>query len=177
MSIQTRLSWLTVLFSISLLFSAGSALAAEEIHKFTSPEQKKLYEVLTDELRCPKCQNQNIADSNAGIAKDLRRMVYKLVSEGQDKQQVVDYMVERYGYFVYYKPPVTPGTIVLWLLPILFALFTMVLIWFKAKKSQQAIEKPDWDETQEQQLEAMISQISAPITPPVTAPNKAMEGH
>ncbi|MFT5162138.1 MAG: cytochrome c-type biogenesis protein CcmH [Alteromonadaceae bacterium] len=136
--------------------------AAEEVHKFASPEHKLLYQELTDELRCPKCQNQNIADSDAGIAKDLRNKVYDLVNEGQSKQQVVDYMVERYGYFVYYKPPVTAGTIVLWLLPVLFALFTMVLIWLKAKKSQLAVIKPQWDDAQEQQLTKLISDIQQP---------------
>jgi cytochrome c-type biogenesis protein CcmH len=85
-----------------------------------------------------------------------------LVNEGQSKQQVVDYMVERYGYFVYYKPPVTAGTIVLWLLPVLFALFTMVLIWLKAKKSQLAVIKPQWDDAQEQQLTKLISDIQQP---------------
>jgi cytochrome c-type biogenesis protein CcmH len=129
---------------------------AEEVHQFVTPAHQALYLELTDELRCPKCQNQNIADSNAGIAKDLRNKVYQLVQQGQSKEQVVDYMVERYGYFVYYKPPVTPGTIILWLLPLLFVLFGFVLIWIKAKKSQQAIEKPPWDEQQEQQLVALI---------------------
>lgn len=142
-----------------LLLNSVAALSAEETHKFVNPKQKMLYQELTDELRCPKCQNQNIADSNAGIAKDLRNKVYKLVSEGQDKQQVIDFMVARYGYFVYYKPPVTPGTIILWLLPILFVLFTLVLIWLKSKRSQSVEEEPEWNEAQEQQLAALVGQI------------------
>ncbi|MFT4926556.1 MAG: cytochrome c-type biogenesis protein CcmH [Phenylobacterium sp.] len=165
---------LSFCLSLSLSLLTPLAVAAEdsksgEIHDFASPAQKSLYLELTDELRCPKCQNQNIADSNAGIAKDLRAKVYKLVSEGQDKEQVIDFMVERYGYFVYYKPPVTPGTIILWLLPILFALFTMTLIWIKSKRSQMAIEKPHWDEEQEQELADLMTQIAKPSQPPQAA--------
>ena len=166
-----------MMLSLCLSLLTHLAVAAEgatsgEIHDFASPAQKSLFLELTDELRCPKCQNQNIADSNAGIAKDLRAKVYKLVSEGQDKDQVIDFMVERYGYFVYYKPPVTPGTIILWLLPILFALFTMILIWLKSKKSQMAVEKPHWDDEQEQELAELMTQIANPTKssqPPLAA--------
>jgi cytochrome c-type biogenesis protein CcmH len=141
------------------MFLSGLAISAEDAYEFATPHQEALYLELTDTLRCPKCQNQNIADSNAGIAKDLRNKVYKLVMQGQNKQQIVDFMIERYGYFVYYKPPVTPGTIILWLLPVLFILFTLVLIWFKSKRSQVHIDKSQWTDEQEVELTALISQI------------------
>ncbi len=147
----------TFISAVAFVLMINVASAAEEIHKFDTPEQKLLYQQLAEDLRCPKCQNQNIADSNAGIAKDLRNKVAKLVQQGQSKDQVVDFMVERYGYFVYYKPPVTAGTLILWLLPIFFALFTMVLIWLKAKRSQANVEQPEWDDKQEQQLAKLIS--------------------
>lgn len=145
--------------TLLLILASGAFGAAQEVRDFDSESQKRLFLELADELRCPKCQNQNIADSNANIAKDLRNKVFKLVKEGNDKQQVVDFMVDRYGYFVYYKPPVTPGTIVLWLLPILFVLFTLTLIWFKSRRSQRALAKADWCDEQEQELETLIAQF------------------
>lgn len=150
---------LMLMLMLLLAIFAGAGFAAEEVRQFDSEQERQLFKELTDELRCPKCQNQNIADSNANIAKDLRNKVFKLIKEGNDKDQVVDYMVDRYGYFVYYKPPLTPGTVILWLFPVLFVLFTMLLIWLKSKKSRQANNKLEWTETQEQELAALIAQI------------------
>lgn len=167
---RTLLLLMTMLLTIST-----TATAEEEIHKFDNPEQRALYMQLADELRCPKCQNQNIADSNASVAKDLRNKVHKLVMQGQDKQQIINFMVERYGHFVYYKPPVTAATLILWLLPIAFVLFTMVLIWLKSKKSQLGIDKSQWTDEQERELNKLISDIeqpqsSSPIDKPLSEP-------
>ncbi|WP_372438935.1 cytochrome c-type biogenesis protein, partial [Pandoraea sputorum] len=72
---------------------------------------------LTGDLRCPKCQNQDIADSNAPIAADLRKEIYRLLEEGRSNRQIVDYMVDRYGEFVRYKPTLTARTWLLWFGP------------------------------------------------------------
>ncbi|MGL4272208.1 MAG: cytochrome c-type biogenesis protein, partial [Pseudomonas paracarnis] len=69
------------------------------------------------ELRCPKCQNQDIADSNAPIATDLRREIFRMLGEGKDDQQIIDFMVDRYGDFVRYKPALTGKTALLWFGP------------------------------------------------------------
>lgn len=155
---------LNLLFGAALMTLSLGVLAqdVEELRQFDSNAQKQLYKELTDELRCPKCQNQNIADSNANIAKDLRNKVFKLVKDGSSKDDVIDYMVERYGYFVYYKPPLTAGTIVLWLLPILFVLFTLLLIWVKSKRSREKVETGQWSEQQEQRLNQLIEQLNHP---------------
>lgn len=99
-----------------------------ENYVFADPKQRKVFLNLTAELRCPKCQNQNIADSDAPIAHDMRRKVYQLMQEGNDKTEVVDWMKQRYGDFVYYQPPVNAVTIWLWLMPIVFA--AMMLVFF-----------------------------------------------
>ena len=170
---RTLLLTLTMLLSIT----TTTATAQEEIHKFDTPEQRALYMQLADELRCPKCQNQNIADSNASVAKDLRNKVHKLVMQGQDKQQIINFMVERYGHFVYYKPPVTAATLILWLLPIAFVLFTMVLIWLKSKKSQLSVDKSQWTDEQERELNKFISDIEQPQTsPPIDKPLSEQAG-
>lgn len=95
---------------IALMFAAllsWSAAAAIDTYKFNSVEQEQQYRELTEQLRCPKCQNNSIADSNAIIAADMRTKVYELMMQGQNKQQIIDYMVARYGNFVTYEPPVT----------------------------------------------------------------------
>jgi cytochrome c-type biogenesis protein CcmH len=96
-----------------------------ENYAFENPDDRKTFLTLTAELRCPMCQNQNIADSDAMIAHDMRRKVYQLMLEGRSETEIIDFMKERYGDFVYYQPPVTPVTIWLWALPILFAFIMM----------------------------------------------------
>jgi len=103
-----------LLFSLPLSISAQAAIDA---YKFDDPKKEKIYHELTDELRCLVCQNQNIAGSNAELAVDMRRKTYEMVSAGQSKQQVADYMADRYGDFVLYKPPFKASTAVLWIGP------------------------------------------------------------
>ena len=79
--------------------------------------ERARYAELTRELRCPKCQNQDIADSNAPIAADLRKEIYRMLGEGRSNQQIIDFMVDRYGDFVRYKPALTARTWLLWLGP------------------------------------------------------------
>ncbi|ECE5162227.1 cytochrome c-type biogenesis protein CcmH, partial [Salmonella enterica] len=79
--------------------------------------QEQQFRQLTEQLRCPKCQNNSIADSGSMIATDLRQKVYELIQEGKSNKEIVDYMVARYGNFVTYDPPLTPLTILLWVLP------------------------------------------------------------
>ncbi|MDY4372386.1 cytochrome c-type biogenesis protein [Pectobacterium carotovorum] len=109
-----------VLSFLSALLLSFSVLASSEVLRFDNATQEQQFRELTMQLRCPKCQNNSIADSNSMIASDMRQKVYELMQQGQTKEQVVDYMVDRYGYFVTYEPPITPFTVLLWLLPALF---------------------------------------------------------
>jgi cytochrome c-type biogenesis protein CcmH len=115
-------------FCLLLALVSASVFSSEETYQFETDAQSALFFELTKELRCPMCQNQNIADSDAMIAADLRRKVYQLVNEGQSREQIIDYMKQRYGDFVYYQPPVNATTIWLWLLPLLFVLIGIVLV-------------------------------------------------
>lgn len=124
-----------VLFSLSFV-----SLAAEQSFEFEDEAQRALFLQLTKELRCPMCQNQNIADSDALVAKDLRRKTYELVKQGNDRSQVIDFMKQRYGDFVYYKPPVTPVTLWLWILPLLFVVVAAVYI-FNKKRIPEIIDE------------------------------------
>lgn len=138
-----------------VLMLALPALAVEEKYDFANEDQAQLFSELTKELRCPKCQNQNIADSDAVVAKDLRDKVEELVKEGQNKDQVIDYMIDRYGYFVHYQPPVTPATILLWILPGLIVIAGLAFIVLRQKKAAQ---KASWSAADEQKLQQLIKQ-------------------
>ncbi|MCH4873158.1 cytochrome c-type biogenesis protein [Pseudomonas sp. TMW22091] len=106
----------------------GAAHAAIDTYEFANDAERARFRELTQELRCPKCQNQDIADSNAPIATDLRREIYRMLGEGKSNQQIIDFMVDRYGDFVRYKPALTGQTSVLWFGPLALLLGGVVLI-------------------------------------------------
>ena len=139
-----------ILFFLTALFCSVFAWASIDVLNFTSPDQEKEYQQLTQELRCPQCQNNNIADSNATIAVDMRAKVFELLQEGKSKQQVVDYMVQRYGNFVTYDPPLTAATIMLWVLPLLLVLFGIALVLLRRTKIQNAIQNQEQNVSVEQ---------------------------
>ncbi|VUD48081.1 Cytochrome c-type biogenesis protein CcmH [Thalassocella blandensis] len=97
----------------------GAMVWALDVHEFDSPSQRQRYQQLTYELRCPKCQNQNLADSNSQISIDLRAEVVRLLKEGKTDTEIKQYMVDRYGDFVLYRPPMQGNTFVLWWGPVL----------------------------------------------------------
>lgn len=101
-----------------VLVMAAPARATTDVMPFRNEAQEQQFRQLTEQLRCPKCQNNSIADSNAMIATDMRRKVYDLMQEGKSRQEIIDYMVARYGNFVTYDPPLTPLTVLLWVLPL-----------------------------------------------------------
>lgn len=107
--------WLTA--AVLALGLGGVAQAAIDTYTFANDAERERYHQLTKELRCPKCQNQDIADSNAPIAADLRREIFRLLGEGKSNRQIVDFMVDRYGDFVRYKPALTSRTWLLWFGP------------------------------------------------------------
>ena len=110
-----------------LLVSTFSVMAID-IHEFDTEEQRQDYKQRTEELRCLVCQNQNIADSDAGLAKDLRNEVAKLIKQGQNQVQITDYLVQRYGEFVTYNPPMGTDTIVLWVMPLLVLIIAIFVL-------------------------------------------------
>ena len=116
-----------VLLVLGMLF-VSQAFARFETHDFATPQIEQDYNVLVAELRCLVCQNQNLADSNAELAQDMRLKVYKLLSEGNTREQVVDYMVTRYGAFVMYRPPVNPATFLLWFGPLIFFVIAAIVV-------------------------------------------------
>lgn len=146
------------LFSIFILTSTLALAAPIEFNQFDSPQQEADYQSLIQTLRCPQCQNNNIADSNATIATDMRAKTLELLKQGKSKNEVVDYMVERYGNFVTYDPPMTPATIFLWVLPVLLILSGIGLIFMRKRKGVQAVEKSQ-NLAKSQQDQARLAKI------------------
>ena len=116
------------LLSVLLLSFPLLVQGAIEVHKFDDPGKEKTYKELIDELRCLVCQNQNLADSNADLAKDLREKTYEMVEAGKSKDEIVEWMVNRYGDFVLYRPPLQRNTLLLWLGPFFILLIGVVVL-------------------------------------------------
>jgi cytochrome c-type biogenesis protein CcmH len=110
-----------------MLLFCPVVLGGIEAREFASADEQERYLRFTAELRCPKCQNQNLADSNAPIATDLREQLYRLLREGRSDDEIVDFMVTRYGEYVLYKPRIEPRTWLLWGGPFLMLAAGMVV--------------------------------------------------
>jgi cytochrome c-type biogenesis protein CcmH len=108
--------------SFILLLSLSQLIYAESIDakEFTTQAQEVRYRALIDEIRCPVCQGQSIAGSNAGLAKDLREQVRRMIIKDNNDDEIRQFMVDRYGDFVVFKPPINPATYFLWFAPPIF---------------------------------------------------------
>jgi len=111
-----------------LLAFAGHALAIDAEDAFADPVLQKRYESINRELRCLVCQNQTISDSNATLAQDLRREVRDMIAAGNTDDEIRDFMIERYGDFVLYRPRMTPENFLLWAAPVLLLLIGAVVV-------------------------------------------------
>lgn len=144
-----------ILFLSTLLFFCASSFAVVGGYKyqFDDAQKQQRFQQLSTQLRCPKCQNQNLADSNSPVAQDLRDKVYQLVQEDQTSDEIVNYMVERYGDFVRYNPPLNLKTLLLWGLPALcLAMGIVLLIIFKPAKSKQSVSFTEQEQAQLEKL-------------------------
>ncbi|WP_421260947.1 cytochrome c-type biogenesis protein [Aeromonas jandaei] len=127
------------------------AMAAIDVYTFDNDNQEQVFRELTKELRCPKCQNQDIADSNAGLAKDLRDKTYQMVRQGKDKDEIVDYMVARYGNFILYNPPLMASTLILWLGPLLVIVIGLGVVVMRSRRPVAAAKPVDSALSEEEQ--------------------------
>lgn len=141
-------------FLLLLLFLGFSAQAAIEVFPFESPAQEQRFRHLIDELRCPKCQNQNLSGSDAEVARDLKRRAWELMQQGKTDDEIRAYLVDRYGDFITYRPPLRAGTLLLWFGPfVLFISVAAVLVWRVRRKPIQAAPLT---EAERQKLSALL---------------------
>ena len=152
------LRWVSALAGIMLSVSAWAAI---DTYSFKSVEQEQQYRELTEQLRCPKCQNNSIADSNAIIASDMRQKVYELMEKGYTNKQITEYMVARYGNFVTYEPPLTAATIILWAGPALFVLLGAIVVITRARRRRpnepEVLSSETLSEAEKQRLNQLLN--------------------
>lgn len=122
------------------LFSASGF--AVEVRQFANPGEEQRYEHLVRDLRCLVCQNQSLADSDADLARDLRDEVFKMIQEGKSEQEASQFLVDRYGDFVLYRPPFRLQTALLWLGPLLVLIGALVVVWRQARSRARAADAP-----------------------------------
>ncbi|OUR87236.1 hypothetical protein A9Q81_26375 [Gammaproteobacteria bacterium 42_54_T18] len=132
------------------------SVATIDVYEFENAQQEEDFSVLVQELRCPKCQNQNIADSNAGLAKDIKDRAYKLLRDGKSKEYIIDYMVERYGDFITYRPPVTKNTWVLWFGPFILLIFVVLVLVLRKSTDRKSQGTAHITDEQKQRVDALL---------------------
>lgn len=143
------------LFVFALMLMPVYASAAIDAYPFPNDQMRQRYNELIDELRCPQCLNTNIAGSDAMIAKDLRRTVHKLVIEGKTDQQILDYMHDRYGDFILYKPRIKAATYVLWFGPPVL-LLVAAFVAFRLVSGRRQSRPTNLTESDEERLNRLL---------------------
>ena len=143
---MTLRAYIAALLCASALIS--SAYAIDPL-PFTDLKQEQRFQAVTAELRCLQCQNQNLADSDAGLAKDMRQQIFEMMQKGDSDQQIKQYMIDRYGDFVIYSPPFNWQNSLLWLLPLLavFSGITFVVLHFRGARLQGAAPSKTGEQT------------------------------
>lgn len=145
----------TYLLIVISLISGNIGAAGVDAKKFENPEHEQIYNTLVSQLRCLVCQNQTIADSNAALAKDLRRQVFEMIQQGKTEQEIKTYMLTRYGDFVLYKPPFKLKTGLLWLGPAIFLLIGLLVIFFYSRRRKKQ-EITELDVTEKEKIRQLL---------------------
>jgi cytochrome c-type biogenesis protein CcmH len=127
------------LFVLVLVLGPAYGEEAKPVEADVALENRVM--AVAGELRCLVCQNQTIADSHADLAKDLRNQVREMLRQGKSKDEIVDYMVKRYGDFVLYRPRVKSSTLLLWFGPLVLLVLAFVVLMFKLRQRRQAMQQ------------------------------------
>lgn len=158
-----RLTSTTVCMVILCMMMCAPTLsfAAIDVYEFDSPQQEAQYRGLIENFRCPTCQNQNLAGSDAPIAQDLKQRTYDLVQQGRSDAEIYEYMHARYGDFISYKPPVRPSTWILWFFPPL-VLIVALLVWiYRTRLTKTVATDETLNNNDTKQLAQILAQYGA----------------
>jgi len=156
---KAKLSTCLLLLALTI-FSAitvPEVVAQVDTFKFETDEQEARFRTLSNELRCPMCQNTSLTGSTGGVAQDLRREIHRMILEGMSNAEIEQFMFERYGDFIFYRPRLTTNTLLLWFGPLIFLLIGAFLgfgIWRRAK--QVNIADVELDPEQQQRLKDLL---------------------
>lgn len=151
-----------LVLSFLLVGAAGMIVPAPghtavDAFEFETEEQGRRFRQLSDELRCPMCQNTSLSGSTGGVAADLRREIHRMIMEGQSDEQIEQFMFERYGDFIFYRPRLGPETILLWFGPLLFLLIGAVVIYGIMRRSRPRAEQDsELSEAERQRLDDLL---------------------
>jgi cytochrome c-type biogenesis protein CcmH len=145
------------LFALMLALSAAGSHAKEATPASADPVLEKRVLKLSEELRCLVCQNQTIADSHSELANDLRQQVREQLAAGKSDQEVIDYMVARYGDFVRYRPPLNPATLLLWFGPLLLLISGGGVLYYNLAKRRKLMADQPLDETDHQRVAELLN--------------------
>ena len=115
-----KLTSLILLLFALILLTPTSAFTQVDIFQFSSEEQQQRFRQLSDELRCPMCQNTNLTGSTGGVAEDLRREIHRMIIEGLTDEEIEQFMFERYGDFIFYRPRLRADKFLIWFGPLIF---------------------------------------------------------
>ena len=115
-------------FAVLLLLIQTTFAESIEAKDFESPDQERRYHALIEDIRCPVCQGQSISGSNSSLAKDLREQVRQMILSNKSNKQIYQFMVDRYGDFVVFKPPLNWKTYLLWFAPLVFLVFCLIYL-------------------------------------------------
>jgi cytochrome c-type biogenesis protein CcmH len=155
-----RLCWLLLL--LLLTTRVGAAI---DTHEFETDVQRLRYQTFINEMRCPKCQNQNLSGSDSPIALDLRRELHHMIVDGRSDKEIIDFMVERYGEYILYRPRVLPVTYFLWFGPLVLfiggIIFLLVLVRRRRQQSAVAAEHQQLSEEEQRRLALLINEVAA----------------
>jgi cytochrome c-type biogenesis protein CcmH len=144
-----------VLLAGILAFGNASAYTLEE-YRFEDPAEFETFRDLIAKLRCLVCQNESLASSQAGVAQDLRNEVYRMMQEGQSDKEIIRFLVDRYGDFVLYEPPVKPSTYILWFGPFIFLGLGGYLL-FRALGRKKKEPEEDLTEAERVRLQRLLA--------------------
>jgi cytochrome c-type biogenesis protein CcmH len=152
-------TWLPLIPLLALLaFSPTIQAAGVDPTNFEEPELEERYRGLLHELRCTVCQNQSLADSDAGLAQDLRRELRTQIHAGSSDDEIIDYMVSRYGNFVLYRPPFSPATYLLWIGPFVLLGLGFVALYLTSRGSRQGTGTTGVDSAARQRARRLLGE-------------------
>ena len=157
MSNSLRASAYWILLLTAFTSAVPIVHAQVDTFEFQTAEQQQRFRQLSDELRCPMCQNTNLTGSSGGVAEDLRREIHRMILEGMTNPEIEQFMFERYGDFIFYKPRLRMETLFLWFGPLIFLLIGgAAAIAISRKASQTGQKNPELDDAQREKLQALL---------------------
>ncbi len=147
-----KLLFIFPLFFVFIL----SAKAAIEVYQFDDDSQQDRFNELNDQLRCPMCLNSNLSGSDAPIAADLRAEIYEQILDGRSNDQIIDFMTQRYGDFINYRPPLNTSTFLLWFGPLFLLLAGLLIVW-RMGKASQLVKPSELSDAEKQKLNDILA--------------------